>query len=152
MHHAATQCRKSRLEMGDLQLQANPCNARPITRKEMRSAVRVRSSALFFVAICRTNQGGKKTLVLSRLPVDTTHTRRLLVSRAAVTGWTYSKWSGTPCGPARVQAEHSRRCKCPPGWPSVHYVFTTSICRWLYQDVEARKANVSPRGLTRRLH
>jgi hypothetical protein len=48
VQHAANQRRENRLEMRDLQAPANPSNARPITRKEERSAVRVRSSALRF--------------------------------------------------------------------------------------------------------
>jgi hypothetical protein len=40
----------------------------------------------------------KKTLVLRRLPFDTTRIRRLLVSKAAETSWTYSIWSGRLAG------------------------------------------------------
>jgi hypothetical protein len=42
--------------MGDSQAPASPCNTLIITRNEMRSAVRVRSSASFY-KICRENSG-----------------------------------------------------------------------------------------------
>jgi hypothetical protein len=48
---AVEDCRReNRLDMRILQARANLCNIPFITRKEERSAIRVRSSALYFVA------------------------------------------------------------------------------------------------------
>jgi hypothetical protein len=46
VQHGASWRRESSLDMGKLQARANPCNTGIISRNEMRSAVRVRSSAL----------------------------------------------------------------------------------------------------------
>ena len=48
MQHWVSRRRETSLEMRDLQLQANPCNACVITRNWSRTAVRVRSVALYF--------------------------------------------------------------------------------------------------------
>jgi hypothetical protein len=58
--------------MRDLQTRANPCNACSITRNEIRSAVRVRSSALLFVPICRMNE--RSIGNLAPLPIPCTAT------------------------------------------------------------------------------
>jgi hypothetical protein len=46
VQHVASQRKETGLDMRDLQPWANPCNTLFITRNELRSAVRVRSSAL----------------------------------------------------------------------------------------------------------
>jgi hypothetical protein len=43
--------------MREMQALAIPCNDRPLNRNWSRSAIRVRSSALYFVTICRKNFG-----------------------------------------------------------------------------------------------
>ena len=48
-----------------------------------RKAVRVRSSALFFLPICRKIGEVENVVFLNHLPLDTTHTRSSLVSGAA---------------------------------------------------------------------
>jgi hypothetical protein len=50
--------------MRDLHARASPCNTGLITRNEMRSAVRVRSSALYFS--CKSRRNEKPMMLVSR--------------------------------------------------------------------------------------
>jgi hypothetical protein len=76
VQHEAKQRKENLLDMRDLQARANPSNADWLTRNEMRSAVRVRSSAL-----SERRRGLHRLDLRSRLP-GTNLTPRCVFIRA----------------------------------------------------------------------